>query len=182
MDTQTAVVLVVAILVVAALTWLFMTQRRSKDLRSRFGPEYEREVHEAGSRRVAEAELSRRARRVDRLHIHPLPPSERIRYAEMWTQQQARFVDDPPGAVDAADHLVTEVMAKRGYPIGEFEQRAADISVDHPRVVENYRTAHDIADRLDRGGVATEELRRAMVCYRALFDELLDDRLAGARA
>ena len=182
MDTQTAVVLICAIVVVALLTWMFARRRRSHDLKSQFGPEYDREVNELGSRHKAESELRHRARRVEKLPIRPLPPTERMRYAEMWNHQQARFVDDPAGAVDAADHLVEEVMSKRGYPVGDFDQNAADISVDHPHVVENYRTAHDIARRVDRGSVGTEDLRRAMVCFRALFEELLDDRLSGATA
>jgi len=181
MDTQTAVVIVFAVLVLGGLTWMAMNRRRTRGLKDRFAPEYEQEVREHGSRHPAEAELSRRAKRVDKLPLRPIPPVERTRYAELWNQQQARFVDDPPGAVGAADHLVEEVMEKRGYPVGDFDQRAADISVDHPRVVENYRTAHDIANRADRGSVQTEDLRRAMICYRALFDELLDDSMAQPR-
>jgi hypothetical protein len=179
MNTQTAIVVVVVALIFAGLiaALLITGQRRSRHLKNRFGPEYGREVDERG-RRTAEKELVRREQRVEKLPIHPLPPTERARYAQLWNEQQARFVDDPRGAVDAADHLVEEVMARRGYPVGEFEQRAADISVDHPHVVENYRTAHDIARHRDLGSVATEDLRHAMVCYRALFDELLDDRLA----
>ena len=181
MDTQTAVVWIVALIVLGGLAWAFLTRRHSQDLRRRFGPEYERQRLEMGDARKAEAELDRRARRVERLHIEPLPPTERVRFADLWKQQQARFVDDPPGAVDGADQLVEEVMRRRGYPVGDFEQRAADISVDHPEVVQNYRAAHQIALLLDHGRARTEDLRRAMVHYRALFEELLDDRLAEAR-
>ena len=174
MDTRTAVVIVVALLVVGVLAWTYLRQKRTATLRTRFGPEYEREVREQGGRERAEAELERRARRVERLAIQPLPAAERSRYSQMWKEQQARFVDDPPGAVGAADHLVEEVMAREGYPVGEFDQRAADISVDHPQVVENYRTAHEIAVRLSRGQTGTEDLRKAMIHYRALFEELLN--------
>src|SRR4030095_2294637 len=181
MDTQTAILMIVVLLVVGALVWMLFARRRTHDLRERFGPEYERQIHEHGSARRAEAELDRRARRVERLHLQPLPPTERTRYAELWSQERGACVDDPPGAVDGADQLVEEVMRRRGYPVGDFEQRAADISVDHPQVVENYRAAHEIALLLEHGRARTEDLRKAMVHYRALFEELLDDRLAEAR-
>ena len=177
MTTQTAIVLVAAVVVVVGLlAWTFMRQKRSLALKERFGPEYDHELRERGRGR-AEAELDRRARRVERLSIRPLPPGDRDRYAELWRNEQARFVDDPKSAVHEADHLVEEVMRRRGYPVGEFDQRAADISVDHPLVVENYRAAHDIAARLDRGNVATEDLRQAMIHYRTLFEDLLEDRV-----
>ena len=183
MNTQAAVVLIFGVLVLAVFAgWLISSRRRSQGLRSRFGPEYEREVQELGSRRNAEKELGQRARRVDELSLRPLPATDRTRYAEMWNHQQSRFVEDPPGAVNAADRLVEEVMVKCGYPVAEFDQRAADISVHHPGVVENYRTAHDIATRIDRGGAVTEDLRRAMMCYRSLCEERLDDRLAHGHA
>ena len=128
----------------------------------------------SGDRGKAEAELARRAERVKALHIRPLEPAQRARFADAWRADQARFVDDPTQAVAEADRLVGELMQARGYPVGDFEQRAADVSVDHPHVVENYRTAHDIAVRQARGEADTEALRKAMVHYRALFDDLLD--------
>jgi hypothetical protein len=176
MDTQTAIVLVVAILVVGALAWFVLSQRRSRDLQSKFGPEYERLVAERGGRRRAEAELKRRADRVQKLAIKPLPAEERHRYAQLWEHEQARFVDDPGAAVVGADRLVEEVMSKRGYPVGDFEEQAADISVDHPEVVEHYRIAHAITTQHERKRAGTEDLREAMIHFRALFAELLEDR------
>ncbi len=180
MNTMTIAMIVVgAIVVLGLILWAVRRERRSHELHDRFGPEYEREVRERGNRSRAEAELDRRVRRVDRLSIRPLPESERSRFETRWNQQQARFVDDPRGAVGEADHLVEEVMVRRGYPVaGDFDQKAADISVDHPQVVENYRNAHHIAQRVETGGAGTEDLRRAMIHYRALFDELLHDRVA----
>jgi hypothetical protein len=174
------VVIVMALLVVGALAWTYINRKSSQKLRSAFGPEYDREVRERGSRHRAESELKRRQKRVERFSIHPLPSAERSRYRQLWDQQQARFVDDPRGAVGAVDDLVEEVMAREGYPVGEFDQRAADISVDHPVVVENYRAAHDIAVRLDRGNAGTEDMRKAMIHYRALFEELLTGPLTEA--
>ena len=179
MTPTTAFVIVVALLVVVAIVWMVNAQRHSRSLRDRFGPEYDRELNERG-RRHAEKELDRRARRVAELPIRPLPEGERDRYAELWRAEQARFVDDPRGAVNEADRLVEEVMRRRGYPIGDFEQRAADISVDHPVVVENYRAAHHIATRLERGQAATEDLRQAMVHYRTLFEDLLEEHIVPA--
>lgn len=178
-NTTIAMIAVGAIVVLGLILWTVQRQRRSHQLRDRFGPEYEHELRERGDRRRAEAELDRRVRRVDRFTIRPLPESERSRFATLWNQQQARFVDDPRAAVGEADHLVEEVMVRRGYPVaGDFDQKAADISVDHPQVVENYRTAHHIAQRVETGDAGTEDLRRAMIHYRALFDELLHDRVA----
>jgi len=176
MNTWTAIVVIVALLVGGAIAWMYLRRRRTDALRTRFGPEYDHELNEQGSRRRAEAELRDRARRVKRLSLRPLPPNERSRYAGLWNEQQARFVDDPRAAIDQADHLVEEVMAKRGYPIADFDQKAADISVDHPHVVENYRVAHEIAVRQKRGQAGTEDLRKAMIHYRTLFEELLEDR------
>jgi len=181
MNTQTAIVLIVAMIVVAMLVSAFLKNRRSVALKDKFGPEYDHEVRERGRGR-AERELDRRARRVEKLAIHPLPPADRDHYAEMWRAEQARFVDDPRSAVHQADQLVEEVMRRRGYPVGEFEQRAADISVDHPLVVENYRAAHDIAIRVEKGNAATEDLRQAMIHFRTLFEDLLDDRMSPAPA
>ncbi len=168
------VFLVLAILVV--LTYSGNQRRRSEMLRERFGPEYNRTVEEMGDRRRAEAELADRAKRVKQFDIHPLSEAERSRFSGQWQSTQARFVDDPSGAVREADHLVQQVMEARGYPMGTFEQRAADISVDYPQVVSNYRLAHDLALRNERGQASTEDLRQSMVYYRNLFNELLDTR------
>ena len=178
MTTQAAIVLVVALIVVL-MVWAWARRRRSVHLREKFGPEYDHQVRSMKDRDRAEAELDRRARRVEKLSIRPLAPVDRDRFAEQWRGEQARFVDDPRSAVHEADRLVEEVMRQRGYPMGEFEQRAADISVDHPALVENYRAAHDIAVRSDRGSAATEELRQAMIHFRTLFEDLLDDRMRG---
>ena len=173
-------IVVVAVVVVAAL-WLFARKQRTDRLQNRFGPEYERAVDEAGGQRQAETELVDRERRRDRLDIRPLADESQRRYGERWRAVQADFVDRPGEAVGDADRLVAEVMRERGYPMEDFEQRAADVSVDHPLVVENYRAAHMIVERHDRGDAGTEDLRQAMVHYRSLFDELLgrsasDDR------
>jgi hypothetical protein len=175
MNTQTALVVLAAIVVAGLLMWSFMKQRRSDALKERFGPEYDHLAKERGLTK-AERELDRRAKRVEKLTLRPLPASDRDRYVDLWKAEQARFVDDPRSAIHEADHLVEEVMRRRGYPVGDFDQRAADISVDHPHVVENYRAAHAIAVRLERGNAATEDLRQAMIHYRTLFEDLLDDR------
>ena len=169
--TLLIVVAVVAVLAVAG--WWFYQRRQSEHLRSRFGAEYEHEVEEKGSRRKAEAELADREKRVKKLDIRPLEPAARRGFVERWKEVQARFVDSPPGAVGEADDLLGEVMRTRGYPVSDFEHRAGDISVDHPDVVKHYRAGHDIAVRHERGEASTEELRQAMIHYRALFDELV---------
>ncbi len=147
-------------------------------LRERFGPEYNHTVEQLGDRRQAEEELLSREKRVQSFDIHPLSTGERSRFSGLWQDTQARFVDDPSGAVREADHLVAQVMEARGYPMGTFEQRAADISVDHPEVVSNYRQAHDLALRNERGQATTEDLRQSMVYYRKLFTELLEPQEA----
>ena len=164
----------IAALVVAVGLWFAMDIRRRRRLRQRFGPEYERTVRDVGSVREAEARLDGRAKRVDRLHIRPLGQADAARFKEAWRQLQNRFVDNPQAAVTEADRLVGEVMSARGYPLGDFDQRTADISVDHPRVVVHYRAARDIAQRHARGEASTEDLRQALVHYRALFDDLLE--------
>lgn len=167
--------LIVAVIVLlAAVAWLLLDRRRSLRLRSRFGPEYERTVRETGDRRRAETELERREHRVERLHIQPLSLNDRDRYLAAWRADQARFVDDPAGAVTEADRLVQDVMKTRGYPVADFDQRVEDISVDHPHLVQNYRAARELAARHRRGEATTEDLRRALVYYRGLFDELLE--------
>lgn len=178
-ETLLIVVAVVAVLAVAG--WWFYQRRQSQYLRSRFGSEYDHEVEEKGSRRKAEAELAEREKRVKKLHVRPLERGAREGFKHRWTEVQARFVDDPPGAVAEADDLLGEVMRTRGYPVNDFEERAADISVDHPDVVKHYRAGHDIAVRHERGEASTEELRQAMIHYRALFDELVEDQGAESR-
>jgi hypothetical protein len=166
-------VVVVAVIAIAAYAW--SKRRQSEHLRERFGPEYDHTVEEEGDRAKAEAELAKREKRVEKLDIRPLEPSARMGFIERWKEVQARFVDDPPRAVAFADALLAEVMSARGYPVDDFEQRAGDVSVDHPRVVEHYRAGHDIAMRHARGDASTEDLRRAMIHYRALFDDLVNE-------
>ena len=176
--------LIIAAIVIVALVvagFVLMRRRRSEQLRSRFGPEYDRAVEEKGNRGKAEAELAAREKRVGKLDIRPLDPAARRDFMERWNEVQARFVDDPPRAVMFADALIAEVMSARGYPVKDFEQRAGDISVDHPEVVEHYRIAHDIASRHGRGEAGTEDLRQAMIHYRALFEDLLHEEAPAAR-
>jgi len=161
---------------VALGAWLFYKKKQSQKLQKRFGPEYGRTMNELGSRTKGESELKAREKRVERLDILPLAPSEAARFSEAWQALQGRFVDNPKGVVVQAEQLVRELMEKRGYPMGDFERRAGDISVDHPDVVANYRSAQAIAVRDQRGSADTEELRKAVVHYRALFDELLEVR------
>lgn len=168
-----AALIILAIIVIAAAV-AYSRRHRTEELRDRFGPEYDRSIEEHGDRHDAEAELAARQKRVEKLHIQPLTPEQHTHFAEAWRSVQARFVDDPDGAVEEADDLVNEVMMRRGYPMGDFEQRAGDISVDHPHVVENYRAAHAITMRRRKGQASTEDLRQAMVHYRSLFDELLE--------
>ena len=168
------VIAVAAVALVALLAVAALTRRRTSELRERFGPEYDRTVEERGGRRPAEAELASRVERRERLEIRHLSSESRERYLESWQQVQAEFVDEPAGAVNKADRLVTAVMDDRGYPMDEFERRAADISVDYPQVVERYRSAHGIARKNEEGEATTEDLRQAMKHYRALFEELLE--------
>ena len=169
-NTVTILAVVIAVVAVAIAVWALLRLRATRHLRSKFGPEYDYEVQRTGNQARAEAELARREARVKKLHIRDLPPEERDRFAAEWREQQSRFVDDPTAAVTEADILVTDVMKRRGYPTTE------EASVDHPRVMSNYREAHHIAERNRRGEAATEDLRRAMICYRALFEELLGTR------
>jgi hypothetical protein len=171
------VIAVAAALVLLAVIGAVLTRaRRTTRLQDRFGPEYKRTVDRRGGKRDAEAELAERERQRERLDIVPLRPEARERYVESWSAVQGQFVDDPAAAVGEADRLVTDVMRERGYPIDDFEQRAADISVDHPDVAENYRAAHAVYLRSDRGEASTEDLRQGFVHYRALFDALLETR------
>jgi hypothetical protein len=167
-----AAALVVAVLALAA--WIFLRQRQSHRLQQRFGAEYGRTVKELGGRTKAEAALKEREDRVAGLSITPLAASDAARFTQAWDSLQRRFIDNPKGVVAEADHLITELMQKRGYPMGDFERRAADISVDHPGIVSAYRAAQLIAARDKRGEADTEELRKAVVHYRTLFDELLE--------
>lgn len=171
------IIVIAAAVIVAILGFMFSRRQRTAHLKEKFGSEYDRVVHQHGDPSKAEHILEKRQQRVEALRIHPLEPGQKQRFIEMWRQEQARFVDDPGAAILGADTLVREVMAGRGYPVGDFEQRAADISVDHPKVVEHYRAAHDIADHHRRGESNTEDLRRAMVHYRTLFEDLLDERV-----
>lgn len=168
-----AIVSVVVVIVIALIVWAVFHRRRTKSLRAQFGPEYDRTVAVVGDRSKAESRLSERSERVHKLAIRPLTSGERDRFADEWARVQAHFVDAPAGAVSEADQLLGDVMATCDYPVGDFEQRAADISVDHPVVTQNYRAAHSIALRHVSGQASTEELRRAMIHYRALFDELV---------
>jgi hypothetical protein len=173
--TQIAIIVAFIVLIVVAII-VFVQRRRSEKLRTRFGPEYERSVAESGDRRRAEAQLEKRADRVEKFHLRSLTAEDRSRFTEQWDRVQAHFVDAPAGAVAEADQLLSDIMATCGYPMGDFEQRAADISVDHPVVVQNYRGAHDIALRQAKGQATTEDLRRAMIHYRALFEDLVYER------
>jgi hypothetical protein len=180
-NSQTVIIGVVVVLAIIVAVVLFLRERRkmqSRHLQERFGPEYGRTVKTIGDREKAEAELAAREKRVERLRLVALPAAEAARFAQDWEALQARFVDDPAGVVSDADRLVRELMLKRGYPMGDFERRAADISVHHPAVVEHYRAAQTIAARNLRGEASTEELRKAVVHYRALFEDLLETRAA----
>jgi ABC-type nickel/cobalt efflux system permease component RcnA len=177
MDTELiiALVAIAAIILIGFGVWYYYRRMTSKRLKEHFGPEYEQTVRRMNSQERAEAELKEREKRVAKYEIVSLPRPERARYHETWMSIQGRFVDQPKGAVADADRLVQEVMQRCGYPLAYFEQSAADLSVDHPDVVENYRSACRIADRSRRGSADTEELRRALVYYRALFEDLLED-------
>jgi len=177
MSIAAIVIIVAAVAIVGAAAWYVALQRRHTDeLRTRYGTEYSRTVSELGSERSAQRELDRRQERVEALEIRPLLLEQRTRFSQEWRNVQSLFVDDPGGAISRADGLVEEVMKVRGYPVSDFDQRAADLSVHHARVVENYRAARDVAEKHRRGAASTEELRRAMVHYRQLFQDLLEDR------
>jgi LPXTG-motif cell wall-anchored protein len=178
MDNNTLILLGLVALVVIALVIFLVRRRKSAELRDTFGPEYTHAVERHGSVAKAESELAERQKRVAKLELRPLPEADRRNFAAAWRDSQARFVDSPGSAIKDADRLVKELMQARGYPMGDFEQRAADISVDHPRVVESYRAARAIAQANERGEATTENLREAMVHYRTLFLELLEDPAA----
>jgi len=175
LDPKIIALLAGLIVLLAVVAWLYVRNRRSTtaDMRNKFGPEYDRAVLTHGSERKAEAKLADREKRIEKLNIRDLDPTEHERFSKQWQAVQSRFVDSPKGAVAEADDLVSSVMKARGYPVSDFDQRAADISVDHPRVVENYRSAHEIALRVGKDQATTEELRTAMIHYRSLFEELV---------
>lgn len=182
MDTLAIILIIIAAVIVAVGVWMSLQKRRTEKLRSQFGPEYDRIVQDTGDKRKAEKELQEREKRVSSFNIQPLSREDRQHFAQAWQEVQSRFVDAPRAAVVDADHLVGEAMKAQGYPMGDFEQRAADISVDHPEVIENYRMAHAVAQRDQRGQASTEDLRKAMVHYRALFDELLQGYIVAETA
>jgi hypothetical protein len=163
------------LLAIAVGIWLYTSSRRTKNLRSKFGPEYRRVARAEGDAARAEQVLQEREKRVRKLDIQPLTEPQRNQFADSWEHAQAEFVDDPTAAVAHADVLVQEVMSVRGYPVEDFEQQVADISVDHPAVAQNYRLAHDIAVKHEHSDVGMEKLREAMLHYRALFADLLHD-------
>ena len=170
------ILIAIAILAIGAALWMYMQKKKTQGLRSKFGPEYDRAIDTHKDQSHAESDLEKRTKRVAQFHIRPLKDDERTRYAEDWRVEQSLFVDDPRTAVKHADAMVQDVMKQRGYPVSDFEQNAADLSVDHPRVVENFRAAHEIALGDARGQSSTEDLRKAMVNYRALFDDLLEQK------
>ncbi len=192
LDLKLIVFAAVLILIIAVFAWLYVQKHRSTTAylrkkfgpeyeravrehgsEKKFGPEYERAVREHGSERKGEAKLADREKRVEKLNIRDLDPMEHERFSKQWESVQSHFVDSPKGAVKEADDLVSFLMRARGYPISDFDQRAADISVDHPRVVENYRSAHEIALRVGKDEATTEDLRTAMIHYHSLFEELV---------
>jgi len=177
MSQSTLLILLAAVLAVLVIGVIMLALRRrnTSGLKSRFGSEYSRMVEASPTQSQAETELQEREKRAKQLQIRPIGPTDRARFVESWRAIQTRFVDDPGQAVTEADKLLGEVMTARGYPMGDFDQRAADISVAHPEVVQQYHTAHEIAVRHEQGTAGTEELRVAMISYRSLFDDLVGD-------
>lgn len=172
--STTAVILIILLVAVAGIVIVALLQREnSRKLRDRFGPEYDRLARENNTRK-AETILHEREKRIAKFQIHPLSRQQSEKFAAEWRSVQEHFVDDPRGATSDADRLIDQVLEDRGYPVGDFEQQAADLSVEHARVVEHYRVAHDIATRDRKGAVNTEDLRIAMQHYRALFEDLVD--------
>ena len=168
------VIAVIAVAAIAVTAWAVARARRTETLRDTFGPEYDRALTDEGGRHAGESELRARVERHDELDLRPLSPVAAERYTNEWRFVQSRFVDTPDGALSQADALITGVMRDRGYPMDEFDQRAADLSVDHPEVVEDYRVAHELSLANDRGDATTEDLRQAMVHYRSLFERLVE--------
>jgi hypothetical protein len=175
MTNAQVVLLIVMIAGVAAAVLILLKVQRSRRLRARFGPEYQRAVQESGTTIRGEERLAKLEKRVERFNVRPLAPPERGRFVENWRVIQARFVDDPKAALAEGDRLLGEIMAARGYPVTDFEQQSADLSVNHPYVVEHYRAGHNIALRHSQGNASTEDLRQAMIHYRKLFDDLVEE-------
>ena len=175
MDPKFLMLAGVVIIVIVVVAWMYARKRRNTTaaLRKKFRPEYDRAVLVHGTGRKAEAKLEDREKRAEKFNLRDLDPGELERFLKRWESVQSRFVDSPKGAVAEADDLVSSLMKARGYPVSDFDQRAADISVDHPRVVENYRSAHEIALRVGKDAATTEDLRTAMIHYRSLFEELM---------
>ena len=175
MDTWVWIVIAIgAAIVLLGIVWSVTRTRRTRSLKDAFGREYDRTLEQVGGRREGERELRERQKRHDRFEIRTLPSEARVRYIQQWQATQSRFVDDPKGAVAEADVLVQQVMRDRGYPVDDFDQRAADISVEHPDLVEKYRTAHGIAQASEQNEASTEDLRHSVRHYRALFADLLE--------
>lgn len=181
MTTTAIVAIIIAVIALVVAAWAVMQTRKTTHLRSKFGPEYDHTVDRAGDRRKAEADLERREESVKRLHIRELTPAEREQFSNAWRDEQARFVDAPVQAVDAADALIARVMTARGYPTTNYEMQAEYASVDHGRVINNYREAHRVAERSRAGQASTEDLRRAMISYRALFESLVGSQVLSHR-
>ena len=179
-DNLMVVVIAVVLIAAAAAALMYLQRQKIARVKDRFGPEYDRAVNETGAPAKAAAALEDRVRRVEKFKIHALTPEQASSFDREWQRVQGMFVDDPDRAVESADRLVAQVMSARGYPIEDFETRAADLSVDHPRVVENYRVARALALRRKHGEAGTEELRQAVVNYRALFQDLLETRTGPA--
>lgn len=179
MNTLTVIIILLVLAIVGIGAWFLMRERRSRGLRERFGPEYERSVATTEDRRAAELELRQREKRHRELDVRPLSDEDRTGFEDRWSGVQQGFVDDPGQAVRHADSLVDDVMRARGYPVEDFEQRAADISVEHPVVVQRYREARVIAEANDSGQASTEDLRQAVTSYRALIVALLEPGPAG---
>jgi FtsZ-interacting cell division protein ZipA len=174
MDTWVWVLIaIVAVIVIVVVVWLALSKRRTTTLRDQFGSEYDRTLQQTDSRREAEADLSARRERREQLNIRPLTTAAQERYSSQWQQVQSRFVDQPAVSLGQADELVLQVMRERGYPMDDFEQRAADISVDHPEVIEHYRAGQAVTSSAASGEATTEDMRQGLVHYRALFEELL---------
>ncbi len=173
MDTWVWVLIVVAVILIAIVVWLALMKRRTTTLRDQFGSEYDRTLQQTDSRREAEADLSARRDRREQLDIRPLSTAAQERYSSQWQQVQSRFVDQPAESLGQADELVLQLMGERGYPMDDFEQRAADISVDHPEVVEHYRAGQAVTRSAASNDATTEDMRQGLVHYRALFEELL---------
>jgi hypothetical protein len=175
MSQTQLVAVVVAVIALATIVIFYLRTQRSKRLRERFGPEYNRAIETSGNAARGEARLAQLERRVEKFHIKPLEPAARERFVGSWRAMQGKFVDDPNHVVGEADQLVGDVLAARGYPVADFEQQAADLSVNHPLVIEHYRAGHEIAVRHRQGKASTEDLRQALIHYRKLFDELVGE-------